>query len=218
MTNERRSLPTEVLWTHLGNVSIELRSMRCLQSGAQSEVRQLQVTSGVEKQIVRFDVSMDESQSMNGFDRLGGFSDVEERHLFAEDLLLDQQRHQIAPGKEFHDQIEVTRVLEGVEHLHRPGVISLDENVPFGTDVSHLFPEKHLFFPKDLHRVDVTSITLLNQTNLGRRRRIQERERVGLGLTSPKAPRPITFNGWKSSALIFTRFNRRYSVSFAAWE
>jgi hypothetical protein len=54
------------------------------------------VYSSVEQQIVGLDVSMNESKTMNRLDRLRRFSNIELREIFAEDLLLDEQRHEIA--------------------------------------------------------------------------------------------------------------------------
>ena len=52
----------------------------------------------------------------------------------------DSHRHQITSRQEFHDQVQVIRVLERVVQLDDPRRVGFGEHVSFGTDVCELEP------------------------------------------------------------------------------
>jgi len=64
---------------------------------------------------------MDVSKVMDGLDCQNALGHIETRHIFGKDIVLHEHGHQIASGKELHDQIEVQWILEGIEELYDPG-------------------------------------------------------------------------------------------------
>ena len=119
---------------------------------------------GIEKKIIGFNVTMNESELMNIINSRSGLGNIELGHLFTERVLLDEQRHHVATWQELHDEIEISRVLERVVHLDDPLVIGLGQNIAFGANVRHLLFKQHVLLAQDLHRVDVTRILLLHQS------------------------------------------------------
>ena len=63
---------------------------------------------------------MDEPQFMDSLDGEDTFCDVKSRHIFRECVVLDEHGHQITSRQEFHDEVEVGRILEGIVKLHDP--------------------------------------------------------------------------------------------------
>jgi hypothetical protein len=64
---------------------------------------------------------VNESKVMDRFDREHTFRHVEASNVFGECVILYEHRHQVAPGKKFHDQVQVCWILERVKELHHPG-------------------------------------------------------------------------------------------------
>lgn len=60
-----------------------------------------------------------------------------------EDVLLDEQIHEVSSGEVLHDEVEVVGVLEGALESHHPGVVfGVGQNIP-------LFPGLHDFVLED---------------------------------------------------------------------
>lgn len=83
-----------------------------------------------------------------------------------ERINLDIHSHEIAPWQELHDQVEVTRILERKEKLDDPRRIGLCEDVSFGSHVSELILLEHLGLEEGLHRVDLASVSFLDEPDL----------------------------------------------------
>lgn len=72
---------------------------------------------------------------LNGQDDL---SHVESRDILAEDLVLDEHRHQVTTGQEFHQHVQESRILERGMQLHQPRRLCICQDVALGADVSQL--------------------------------------------------------------------------------
>ena len=112
---------------------------------------------------------MYEAESMDVVDGRCGLGHVELGHVLAERVLLDEERHHVAAGQKLHDQVEIARVLERVEHLDDPLVVGLGEYVAFGAHVRHLLLEQHVLLAQYLHGVDVAGVLLLHEAHLAER-------------------------------------------------
>ena len=81
---------------------------------------------------------MNEAEVVNGFDGKDTFGHVETRHVLRESVILDEHCHEIAPGKELHDEVEIGWVLKRIEQLDDPWRIGFREYISLCTDVSEL--------------------------------------------------------------------------------
>jgi len=66
------------------------------------------------------DLPMDETHVVDSFDGEDTFCNVEARHVLRKRVVLDEHGHQVSPRKEFHDKVQVHRILEGIEELDNP--------------------------------------------------------------------------------------------------
>ncbi len=120
------------------------------------------------------------------------FSYVEFGILFRENVLFDEQGHEVAASEVLHHEVEVLVVLEGELELNDPLVVRLGQDVPFRPDVDGL-REKSTWF---LSIISCLFIFLIATTwpSLALQR-----------LTSPKAPRPMIAMNSKSFIVTFYR-------------
>lgn len=81
---------------------------------------------------------MDKPKFMNCLNRQNALGHVEPGNILAEGIVLDEHGHQVTARQELHDQIEIRRVLEGVEQLDDPRRIGLGQNVTFSAHMSEL--------------------------------------------------------------------------------
>lgn len=81
---------------------------------------------------------MDEAQLVHSFNSKNDFGHVEAGDIFAEDLILDEHRHQITTGQELHEHVKESGVLERSVKLDEPGTLSVGENVALSSDMSKL--------------------------------------------------------------------------------
>lgn len=82
---------------------------------------------------------MYEAKFVYAIDGEGRLRDIELRALFAEGVLLHEERHHVSAGQELHDEVEVHGVLETIVHLDDPLVVGFDEDIAFCTDVCYLW-------------------------------------------------------------------------------
>lgn len=148
---------------------------------------------GIQQQVIRFDVPMDEAQLVYGVDGERRFRDVKLRALLGQRVLLHQQRHHITAGQELHYKVQVDRILEAVVHLHDPLVVGLDEDVALGAHVRHLFLLEHVGLPQDLHGVDVARVLFLHQPHLAERAPAYHLQRFEVLDAQPRPLQPQEF-------------------------
>ena len=99
-----------------------------LPTGGKAEVSKLDVTTAIEKNVVRFDITsscqsgsgrymrmnspMEEAKLVDSFDSHDNLCHVEPGDILREDLILDEHGHQVTTRQELHEQIEVCVILE----------------------------------------------------------------------------------------------------------
>jgi hypothetical protein len=123
---------------------------------------------------------MDEAKVMDGLNGEDALGHVEPGDVFAKGIVLDEHGHKIATGQEFHEEVEVLGVLEGVVELDDPGRVGLGEDVALGSDVgelcfrisvcmkvvrkkrAHLVLLEHFGLAQRLHGVDLARVDLLH--------------------------------------------------------
>ena len=92
--------------------------------------------------------------------------DVELGLLEGEDVLLDEQVHQVASRQVLHHQVQEVLVLEGALQVHDPLVVRLRQDRPLRPDVLDLVLLYHIFL---LHFLDCHQFAIgqpLAQPNL----------------------------------------------------
>lgn len=63
---------------------------------------------------------MNVSQIMYGFYGKDTLCHIKSSDIFGKDIVLHEHGHEVAARKELHDEIEVQRILEGIEQLDHP--------------------------------------------------------------------------------------------------
>jgi hypothetical protein len=81
---------------------------------------------------------MDEPKLVDRFYGQCYFRHVESRDVLGEDLVLDEHRHQVSAGKEFHQHVQERRVLERRVQLDHPRRICFGQDVSLGSNVRQL--------------------------------------------------------------------------------
>ncbi len=81
---------------------------------------------------------MDISQVMYGFNGKYTLCHVKPRYIFRKNVIFHQHSHQISSRKEFHDEVEIQGILEGVEQLYDPRGCGLGEDVSLCSHMSQL--------------------------------------------------------------------------------
>jgi hypothetical protein len=81
---------------------------------------------------------VDETELMHGFDREDTLGHVEPGDVLGERVILDEHGHQVTAREELHDQVEICRILEGVEQLDDPCRVRLGQHITLGPDMSEL--------------------------------------------------------------------------------
>jgi hypothetical protein len=126
---------------------------------------------------------MDETQLVHCLNGKNTFRHIEACDILREGIILDQHGHQVSARQELHDEVEVNRILEGVEQLHDPCRVGFGQYITLGSYVSKLACNQifllvvwidgtdlillqHLLFLQGLHGVDLACIRLLYQSNL----------------------------------------------------
>ena len=93
------------------------------------------MTSAVQEEVVRLDVTVNEAEAVDVLDGEGGFYHVELSSVLGQGILLHQKGHQVTPGEELHHEVEVERILKAEKHLDHPLMVRLHEDVPFSPHV-----------------------------------------------------------------------------------
>lgn len=122
----------------------------------------------VEQDIIRLDVSMNELQLVDCFDGHDDLGYVEPRDILAEEIVLHQHRHKVAPWEELHQHVQESDILERRIQPHHPRAVGLSEDVPFGTDSGDLLSCYHLRFDETLQGIDLPVGLLAYQLDLAK--------------------------------------------------
>jgi hypothetical protein len=81
---------------------------------------------------------VDEAELMHSFDSENTLGHIKPRDVLREGVVLDEHGHQVASGKELHDEVEICRILERVEELDHPCGVGFGQNISFGANVGEL--------------------------------------------------------------------------------
>jgi hypothetical protein len=75
---------------------------------------------------------------VHSLDSQNDFCHVESCDILAEDLILDEHRHQVTTRQELHEHVKEGGVLERSVKLDEPWTFGVGENVALGADVGKL--------------------------------------------------------------------------------
>jgi hypothetical protein len=145
---------------------------------AKAEVGKLDMAVLIEKDVIRFQVSMDVVNLVNSFDRKNRLSDVEAGFVFCENILSNQKGHEISAWQEVHYKVKVLFVLEGVLKVDDPRVLGLHENFALGLDVGHLVLVDHFRLLHLFHGNYLTSLLVAADAHLAEGAAADNRERI----------------------------------------
>ena len=81
------------------------------EAGAQSEVGEADVSVAVDEDVVGLDVAVNEAHRVHRLDRQDELGDIELCQRVTEDLLLDEQAHQVPARNVVHHKVQVRRIL-----------------------------------------------------------------------------------------------------------
>ena len=81
---------------------------------------------------------MNEAQLVHSLDSQNDFCHVESCDILAEDLILDEHRHQITTRQELHKHVKEGGVLERSVKLDEPWTLGVGEDVALSADVGKL--------------------------------------------------------------------------------
>ncbi|KAI7498808.1 hypothetical protein KC357_g141 [Hortaea werneckii] len=85
-----------LIWLRLETLLVVRCAVFLAESGRQTKVRKLNMSTSVEQYVVRLDVAMNEAEFVYGLDRQHQLGHVEARDIFAKDLVLDEHGHEVA--------------------------------------------------------------------------------------------------------------------------
>ena len=63
---------------------------------------------------------MNEAKLVYCFDCKNTFRNIESCDILGESIVLDEHSHQVTAGQELHDEVQICRILEGIEELDDP--------------------------------------------------------------------------------------------------
>ena len=95
----------------LAEIPVEVCPVGLLEPRAEPEVAQFDVAGGVDEEVVGLDVPVDEAQLVDVGDGQGRLGHVELGAVLGEGVLLHEEGHHVAAGKELHDEVEVGGIL-----------------------------------------------------------------------------------------------------------
>mmetsp|Transcript_58483 Transcript_58483/g.163922 ORF Transcript_58483/g.163922 Transcript_58483/m.163922 type:complete len:330 (+) Transcript_58483:68-1057(+) len=133
---------------------------------AQPEICDLDVAIGVEEQVLRLQIAVDDAQAVQVCDGRGHLRRVEDRSALAEPACAAQVVEQLAPGAELHDHVELRRGLEGVVKRHDEGVRHGLQDRPLGLRVLLLVALDDVLLAEHLHRVHLVILRALHEHDL----------------------------------------------------
>mmetsp|Transcript_21612 Transcript_21612/g.49150 ORF Transcript_21612/g.49150 Transcript_21612/m.49150 type:complete len:235 (+) Transcript_21612:1255-1959(+) len=130
----------------------------------QPQIRETQMSPGVQEHVVRLDIPMDVPQRVHGADGAGRLRHIKPSQRLAEGILLHQQTHEIPPGHEIHHHVQRRLVLKRIVQRRQPSVAPVRhrQHVPLGLHVPHLVLLDH---PSLLHAFECVD----RQPGFGRR-------------------------------------------------
>src|SRR5699024_3638524 len=97
------------------------------------------------------------------------FRHVKSCNVLGEDLILDKHSHQVTTGQEFHEQVEIGRILEGGMQLHKPRVIlRVGQNITLGANMSQLVLLEHLGLDQGFQSVNLAISPSLHESDFAK--------------------------------------------------
>jgi hypothetical protein len=129
-------------------------------AGSKTKVGELDVTSAVNEEVFRLEVTVNVTQLVEFVDTSKHLGGIEASVLLLEDTRVVEERTEVTSGYVLHGKVHMVLVLEGVEEADKPGGldgsknVTLDKNV---LDLVHLGKSTlaHLFERADLVSLDL---------------------------------------------------------------
>lgn len=146
-----------LLAQHLG--SHVTRSATCVQSllavfgPCNAEVGEPEVAQLIKDQILRFDVSVENSPFVNVLNRGDDAGDQKLRLVLAKFVSISQATPQVGSRQKIHHQVEVIPVVEGADHVSDEGGVESLQDLPLVEDVVDTLLHHYQALAHLLHRV-----------------------------------------------------------------
>mmetsp|Transcript_17633 Transcript_17633/g.58081 ORF Transcript_17633/g.58081 Transcript_17633/m.58081 type:complete len:437 (-) Transcript_17633:326-1636(-) len=124
-----------------------------------TEVRDDEVTSGVDEDVLRLEIAVNDAVSMQLLKRQCHLSRVDLRSFGRERGILMQEIKELTAGKVVHDQVEPSLALESIVHGDDVGMTESAHDTSLGFGASQVVLKNNLL-PHALHRVDLPAVML----------------------------------------------------------
>ena len=112
---------------------------------AESKVGEFDVAVSIQEDVVGFEIAVDIFHFVDGIECQQNFCSVKLGLFVGEDVLFDEQIHEIPAGKVLHDQVQVLGILKGAFQTNNPRIFfRYGQNVPFLPRLNDLVLEDHL--------------------------------------------------------------------------
>lgn len=105
---------------------------------AETHIRELNVACTGEKEVVGLEIAMDIAELMETADTENHFRDEELGCLFGEDVLANEETHQITATAEVHNHVQIFIILERVVERDNPLLVGHRHHITFGANMFHL--------------------------------------------------------------------------------
>mmetsp|Transcript_30376 Transcript_30376/g.97927 ORF Transcript_30376/g.97927 Transcript_30376/m.97927 type:complete len:250 (+) Transcript_30376:554-1303(+) len=132
----------------------------------EAKVGESDVAAGVEEDVLRLEVPVDDAEGVDVLEGEGELRGVEPRASFAELADLLEMAEEFAPGAVVEDEVELLPRLEGRVEADDEGVLHVAQDGALRFCVLDLVPLDDVFFFKDLHRVNRPRLTLAHEEHL----------------------------------------------------
>ena len=119
-----------------------------------------------EQQVLRLEITVENTTVMEVFQAKHDFGAVEASALFAEGLVLLEVEEELSSVDVIHDEVQLVRGLERVVEVDKEGVAELLQDVLLGLRVFNLSSVEDGLLVENLHRVDFASVLLLHLDDL----------------------------------------------------
>eukprot|EP00445_Apocalathium_hangoei_P044165 CAMPEP_0203985106 /NCGR_PEP_ID=MMETSP0360-20130528/5105_1 /ASSEMBLY_ACC=CAM_ASM_000342 /TAXON_ID=268821 /ORGANISM="Scrippsiella Hangoei, Strain SHTV-5" /LENGTH=357 /DNA_ID=CAMNT_0050924347 /DNA_START=244 /DNA_END=1313 /DNA_ORIENTATION=+ len=133
---------------------------------AETEVRHLDVTVTIQKQVLRLEIAVDDAEAVEVCYGRGRLRRVEACAALGEAASAAEVVEELATIAEFHDHVELLRRLEGVVQVHYEGVGHGLQDASLGLRVLDLVPLDDVFLAEHLHGVDLLSTHVPHEHDL----------------------------------------------------
>lgn len=117
----------------------------------ETKVSEFDMTLTVDEDIIRFDITMNDAQTMKIVDGKGDFSSVCSGHILIELNEIREKTFEISTVDKLHDIVEIFLVLKGVKEFHNIWIARACKDVAFVHDVKFLLLQNCVSLLDHLH-------------------------------------------------------------------